>query len=59
MSWEQQISEKLQELQSISVRYDVEQALSDAEKTRARNNIAIGSSATNVSGNDYKISINN
>lgn len=55
--WEQEISELLQELQEISVRYDIEQELTDAEKARARSNISIGATATQVSGDDYKITI--
>jgi hypothetical protein len=58
MSWEQEISNKLQEAQSIAVRFDVEQYLTDAQKNTARNNIATTATATNVSGNDYKITFN-
>lgn len=59
MSWEHDITEKLQELQSISVRFDIAQELTEEEKATARNNITIGSSATNISGDNYKITILN
>lgn len=55
--WEQAIAEKLQELNSIAVRFDIEQELTDAEKARARNNISAGATATQVSGDNYKITI--
>lgn len=58
MSWEQEISNKLQEAQNIAVRFDVEQYLTDTQKSTARNNIATTTTATNVSGNDYKITFN-
>ena len=57
MSWEQDISKKLQELQDISVRFDIDQELTETEKARARSNISIGSSATVITGNDYKITL--
>ena len=55
MGWEQDITELLDDLQSISVRYDIEQELTTTEKTRARNNISVGATATIISGDDYKI----
>ena len=54
-SWEQEITELLQEAQEISVRFDTAQDLTDAQKGTARNNIDATTTATNVSGNDYKI----
>lgn len=58
MSWEQQITEALQEVQSIAVRFDVQQELTTTQQSRARNNIGVGSTATNVSGDDYNITLN-
>lgn len=57
-SWEQEISELLQEAQSIAVRFDVEQDLTETQKGTARENIDITASATNVSGSDYSINFN-
>lgn len=54
-SWEQDITELLNEAQSIAVRFDIEQDLTAAEKQRARNNIGVSSSATAVTGEDYVI----
>lgn len=58
MGWETDITALLQEAQSIAVRYDVEQELTAEEQQRARNNIDIKATATNVSGEDYKITLN-
>ena len=57
MSWEQEITAKLQELQSIAVRYDITQYLTETEKQRARNNISFGATSTQVSGDEYKIEL--
>lgn len=57
-SWTQEIAELLQEAQRIAVQYNIEQTLTETEKQRARNNIDIKATATNVSGNDYKITFN-
>ena len=56
-SWEQDITELLQELQSMTVRFDIAQELTEEEKARARNNISTGATATQVSGDNYKITI--
>lgn len=58
MSWEQEISEKLQEAQSIAVRFDTEQALSEAQKNTAKNNVGVIVTVTQTSGEDYKITFN-
>lgn len=58
-SWEQDISELLQEAQSIAVRFDVEQELTVSQQATARHNIGIEATATNVGGNDYKLTLNN
>lgn len=55
MGWEQDISEKLQELQSIAVRFDVGQELTATEQARARSNISIGATATDEGQGNYKI----
>ena len=57
MSWEQDISEKLGELETMAVRFDVDQELSEAQKNRARNNIGVNATATQISGNDYMITL--
>ena len=57
-NWEHDIAELLQEAQSIAVLYNSEQMLTDAEQQRARNNIDIKATVTNVSGNDYQITLN-
>ena len=54
-SWEQEITEKLQEVQSIAVRFDIQQELTTTQKETARRNISIGSSAANISDDDYRI----
>lgn len=53
--WEQEITELLQEAQSIAVRFDIKQELTETEQQRAKDNIGIASSATLISGDDYKI----
>jgi hypothetical protein len=57
MSWEQDISEQLQEVQDVAVRFDIPQELDNTEKARARSNIGIGATSTLISGDDYKITI--
>ena len=57
MSWEQDVTEQLQEVQSIAVRFDIQQELTSAEKATAKSNIDIGASVTQVSGDDYKITL--
>lgn len=57
MSWEQDISGMLQELKDKPVRYDIDQERSEEDKARARNNISIGATATQISGDDYKIEL--
>lgn len=55
MSWEQEISEQLQEVQNVAVRFDISQVLTGEQKSTALNNIDIKTTATNISGNDYQI----
>lgn len=57
MSWEQDISEQLQEVQDVAVRFDIPQDLDNTEKARARSNIGFASAATLISGDDYKITV--
>ena len=57
-AWEKEISEKLQEAQSIAVRFDVAQSLTEAEKTLAKNNVGITVTTTQVTGDDYIIAFN-
>jgi hypothetical protein len=57
MSWEQDITEQLQEASNAVVRFDIQQEHNNTDKARARNNIGIGASATQISGDDYKIKI--
>lgn len=57
MSWEQEISEKLQEVQDIAVRFDIQQELTNSEKAMAKDNIDIGASSVLISGNNYKITL--
>ena len=56
MSWQQDIMDQLNDVGSISVRFDIKQDLTETEKARARSNIdAIQSSTQQISGDDYKI----
>lgn len=57
MGWEEEIAAMLQEVVSETVRFDIEQPLTEVEKSRARNNIGIVTTATNISGDDYRIEI--
>ena len=58
MSWQQDITDQLNDVGSISVRFDVEQDLTAVEKARAKSNIdAIQVSAQQISGDNYKIII--
>ena len=56
-SWEQEITELLQEAEDAPVRFDVPQEQTNAKKQTARTNIGIGATASNISGNDYKITL--
>lgn len=57
MSWEQEITEQLQEVSDMAVRFDIQQDLTSAEKSQAKSNVGIGATATQISGNDYKITL--
>ena len=58
MSWEQDISKKIDELENSAVRFDVQQHLSNTQKLTAKTNIEIGSSAKQIEGDNYKITLN-
>ena len=58
MSWENTISELLQDLESISVRFDIQQNLTETQKQTAKDNIEIGATVTQTTGDDYKITLN-
>lgn len=55
--WTAQINSTLATIQSNSVRYDTTQSLTTEQKTRARNNIGANVQVTNISGDDYKITM--
>lgn len=56
MSWEQEITQKIQEMQSKAVRYDKPQELSNEQKQTAKTNISLaGATAEQISGNNYRI----
>ena len=57
-SWEQEITQQLQAAQEVAVRFDIPQELTDAQKQTARTNISVTATATNTSGDDYKITMN-
>ena len=58
MSWEQQISQLLEQLQNMTVRFDIVQQLTEAQKNQAKSNMDIGSSFTSLGGGDYRITLN-
>lgn len=55
--WEAQITNTLTTIQSNSVRYDTTQSLTTAQKSQARSNIGANATVTNISGDDYKVTI--
>jgi hypothetical protein len=57
-SWEQEITEELQAVQDVAVRFDIPQQLTTIQKSTAKGNISIGSSASIISDDDYKITLN-
>ena len=58
MSWDQDISKKISQLEQAVVRFDIEQKLTNTQKQTARTNIDIElSTATLISDNNYKITI--
>ena len=57
MSWITEIAAELQNVQNMVVRFNVEQQLDETQKARARDNIGIGATATQISGDDYRIAI--
>ena len=58
MSWDQDISKKISQLEQAVVRFDIEQKLTNTQKQTARTNIDIElSTATLISDNNYKIVI--
>ena len=48
----------LQEAQSIAVRFDEEQTLTEAQKNTAKNNVGVIVTVTQTTGEDYKITFN-
>jgi len=58
MSWQEDISSKLQQASEIAVRFDMEQELTAAQKQTAKNNVGVDATASNISGDDYKITFN-
>lgn len=55
MSWEQDVSQQLEDLQNSAVRFDIEQDLTETQQETAKANISYGASASQIEGNDYKI----
>ena len=56
MSWEQDISQKLTELEGAAVRFDVTQNLTRTQKNTAKLNIGFsGASATQIEDQDYEV----
>lgn len=56
MSWQDDITEQLQEAQDMFVSYAEQQYLTNAEKARAKSNIDITDATVDlVSGSDYKL----
>ena len=58
MTWEQEISEELQEASDSVVRFDIAQNIPASHKATAIENVGISASATNISGDDYIIVLN-
>ena len=58
MSWEQEISELLQEAQDIAVRFDVEQSLTNAQKNTAKANTGVTVTETQMHDDDYRLVFN-
>ena len=58
MSWEQDISQLLQTLETAAVRFDIDQELNSTQKTTARSNIGFNETAAQIEGTDYKIIFN-
>ena len=55
-NWQQEIEEKLQELEATPViRFDVEQNLTAAQKKRAPDNVSKSVSVGLISGDNYSI----
>ena len=59
MSWEQDMTQKIQELENTPVaRFDIVQTLTNTQKNTAKTNIGfVGASATQIEGQDYKITM--
>jgi len=53
--WEARINATMEELRNSAVRFDVQQSLTENQKTQARNNMGANTSAVLVSGEDYRI----
>ena len=57
MGWEEEITAMLQEVESETVRFDIDQALTETQQNRARNNIDIKTTATEIENGNYKIEL--
>jgi hypothetical protein len=55
MSWEETIMNQLLVAANMAVRFDAPQDLTETQEQTARNNIGFTASATQISGNKYKI----
>ena len=56
MPWEQDISQLIQTLENtFVVRFDIIQDLNSTEKQTAKTNISFGATATQITGDEYKI----
>ena len=58
MSWQQDISQLLTELEETAVRFDIVQDLTVTQKNTAKTNIGFyGASATQIEADNYKINM--
>lgn len=57
MGWEEEIAAMLQEVSSETVRFDVEQFLTQTQKSTAKSNVGVGATATFIEDNDYKLEL--
>ena len=56
-AWTAQINAAIAAVQGNSVRYDTSQSLTSEQKHTARENIGVATSATLISGDDYKLTL--
>jgi hypothetical protein len=57
MSWEQDITQLLQEAQEMAVRFDIEQNLTQQQEETARTNIGYVITTTLIEKNKYKVNL--